>query len=377
MKLLLMANTDWYLYNFRLPIAQRMREMGWEVVLASPEGDYASQIQARGFRWLPIQMSRHGVSILPEWRTLRQITDTYRLEAPDFVHHFTMKPVLYGSLAARRVDIRYVVNTVAGLGYLFGSRRYDMRVARVLLRPLFRHALSGERVRVVFENEADRDYMVARRFVPERRTSVIQGAGVDLERFHPSPEPSGPCNVTMASRLLWDKGVEEFVEAARIVHDQDPGVRFVLVGEPDPGNPSSVPKARIEAWVGEGLIEWWGRRSDMPAVYAQSHIVVLPSYTEGVPTVLLEAAASGRPVVATDIPGCRAAVKDGETGILVPPRDSQALAKAIGRLIHDPRRRREMGRRGRQLMEQRFDQQHIIDATIEVYEGLMSGGRVA
>lgn len=376
-KLLMMANTDWYIYNFRLPIAQRTREMGWQVVLVSPSGEYTSQIQAHGFRWLPIRMGRRGISILPEWNTLRQITGIYRREAPDIVHHFTMKPVLYGSLAARSAGIRYVVNTVAGLGYLFGSERYDMRIARALLGPVFRHALSGKRVRVVFENQADREYMVARRFVPQHRTSVIQGAGVDLDRFQPSPEPSDPCSVIMASRLLWDKGIKEFVEAARILRENRAQVRFVLVGEPDPGNPSSVPKARIQAWVEEGLIEWWGRRSDMPTVFAQSHIVALPSYREGVPTVLLEAAASGRPVVATDIPGCRAAVKDGVTGILVPPKDPQALAAAIGRLIRDPQQRRELGWRGRELMEERFDELHIVEATVEIYEELMSGGPVA
>jgi glycosyltransferase involved in cell wall biosynthesis len=373
MKILIVANTDWYIYNYRLALASRLRGSGWEVVLVSPPGPYVSRLGARGFRWIPLHLSRRGVLPPQELRAVLNLARLYDREKPDLLHHFTLKPVLYGSIAARWRGCQAIVNSVAGLGYLFQSTRPTMQAVRALVSPLFRYALAGEGVRVIFENEDDRSYFIRQGFVAEWKTRVIQGVGVDLERFQPSEEPDGRMRIMMASRMLWDKGVREFIEAARLVSERYPSARFILVGEPDPGNPSSISEEMIRGWVEEGVVEWWGHRQDMPRVYQQAHMIVLPSYGEGVPTVLMEAAASGRAVIASDIPGCQAVVREGETGILVPVRDFETLAHAIEVLIENPLLRREMGQKGRLLMEGQFDQEIMNSRTMKVYEQLLSG----
>jgi glycosyltransferase involved in cell wall biosynthesis len=373
MKILVVANTDWYIYNYRLALASKLRESGWEVVLVSPPGRYLPRIKARGYRWIPICLNRRGVLPYQEVRSILELARLYDQEEPDLVHHFTLKPVLYGSIAARWRGCGAIVNSVAGLGYLFQSRSLWMRIIRTTIAPLFRYALAGSEVRVIFENEEDRSFFIRRGFVSDWKTRVIQGVGVDLERFRPAMEPAGEIRILMASRLLWDKGVREFVEAARLVEKRRPSVRFILVGEPDAGNPSSIEEGVIRAWVEEGLLEWWGHRQDMPDVYHQAHIIVLPSYSEGVPTVLMEASASGRPVIASNIPGCKAVVREGETGILVPVRDAETLAHAMEVLIENCQLRREMGLKGRKLMERQFDQKMMNTRTMGVYEQLLEG----
>jgi glycosyltransferase involved in cell wall biosynthesis len=282
-----------------------------------------------------------------------------------------MKPVLYGSLAAKLVSGVEVVNSVTGLGYLFMENRPLIKALRTLLMPAFRWALSGNRVHQVFEHEGDREYFLTKRLTRSDQSSIIRGVGVDLVRFTPRAEPYPPPTVIMASRLLWDKGVGEFVEAARRLRVAQPSIRFVLVGEPDPGNPTTVPEEVIKDWIEQGVVEWWGHRADMPEVLAQSHLVALPSHGEGIPTILLEAAASGRPIVATDIPGNREVVVHGETGILVPVGDVEALADALMKLIDDPAMRTRMGAKARERAELLFGQDQINQTTLELYHELL------
>jgi glycosyltransferase involved in cell wall biosynthesis len=371
MKILLVANTDWFLYRFRLSLARFLRTKGWDPVLASPPGSYVPRILDEGFRWRSIRMNRKGLLPYQEIMSIIRLMVLYRRENPDFLHHFTLKPVLYGSLAARWCRVPSVVNSVSGLGYLFLTKDVRGRLVRKCASLMFKYALSKDNVRIIFENPGDRDYFLDRGLVPSWKTIVIRGVGVNLEQFSPQPEPDEPVLVVMASRMLWDKGVKEFVNAARLLHQRYPEARFALVGAPDPGNPTSIPEEQLTAWVTEGVVEWWGHQDDIQDVFAKCHIVTLPSYGEGLPTVLLEAAACGRPIVASDIPGCREVVRQGETGLLVPIRDFERLANALENLIINIDLRIEMGRRGRQLVETQFDQHFINQKTFDLYNELI------
>lgn len=366
-KCALVSNTDWYLYNFRLSLARRLQELAWEVVLISPAGSYAPRLQQAGFTWQEWSVGRQSMGPVQELSAVRKLTGLYRQIQPDLVHHHTIKAVLYGGLAAWQTGIPAVVNSITGRGYVFEGQDGRARALGRLVQPLYRWVLARTRAQTIFENAGDRQFFIERHLLQPGRTHLIESVGVDADHFHPLPEPPGVPTILLASRLLWDKGVGVLVDAARILKAQGQEVRFVLAGEPDPGNPTSISETQLHAWQQQGLVEWWGWQADMLAVYAQSHIVVLPSFHEGVPTGLLEAAACARPIVASDIPGCRTVVVDGENGLLVPPRQAQPLAQALQRLLSDPDLRGRMGQAGRSRVLQRFTQQLINQQTVEVY----------
>ncbi len=370
--ILLVANTDWYLFNFRLSLARELRRRGYTVVLASPAGEYCRGIQEAGFRWLEWPVGRQSMNPVGELGALLRLRSLYRQEKPRLVHHFTVKPVLYGSLAAKLAGVPAVVNSVTGLGYLFVQNSPRVRALRWLALQLYRLAFHQDRMRVIFENASDRAFFLQRGLVSLPQTQVIQGVGVDLEKFSPAEEPQeGPPLVVLPARMLWDKGVGDLVEAAHLLREAGQELRLALVGASDPGNPANIPEETLRQWAESGLVEWWGFRADMPAVYRQASLVTLPSLGEGVPTALLEAAACGRAIVATDVPGCREVVADGQTGLLVPPRQPQALAAALASLLGDAPRRQRMGAAGRKRVEELFSDEIVNRATIEVYRSVM------
>ncbi len=370
-KIILSANTDWYLYNFRFSLAKFLREQGFEVVLASPPGKYHCEFAKQGFRWHPWNLGRQSLAPWKETPSFLQIARIYRQERPDLVHHHTIKPVLYGSLTARLLGIEGVVNSITGRGYVFWGQELKAHLLRQVVRRLYRLALSRPNFVAIFENDDDRKYFIDQNFIPSERTWLVAGVGVDPERFEPAPEPDGAPVIVLCGRMLWDKGVGVLVDAARILH-KDKQVRVALVGEPDPGNPASIDPSILEAWVQEGVVEWWSWQSDMNQVYARSHIVAAPTlFGEGFPTVLLEAAACGRPIVATDTPGCRDIAIDGHNGLLVPPNDPVALANALERLISDRGLRGRMGAAGRQLVLQRFTVDKVNAATLKIYRTVL------
>ncbi len=367
MKVVLFANTDWYLYNFRCDLARKLRERGDEVLFLSPAGEYAPRLQAMGFRWMPAALDRRGSNPLTELGTIFQLVRLYRREKPDLVHHFTVKCVLYGSLAARLAGIRAVVNSITGLGYLFQPGGWRKKILQAFIRLWYRRVLHG--TQVIFENDDDRQVFLRNGFIQPAQGCLIPGVGVDLQRFAPVALPAGEPVVLLASRLLWDKGIREYVEAARSLRAGGVRARFALAGRTDPGNPASIPPAQIEAWRGEGVIEWWGWIEDMASALAKASIVCLPSYyREGLPTVLMEAAAAGRPVVTTDWPGCRDAVENGSSGLLVKARDAASLASALGALIGDASLCQKMGACGRSLAEERFSSVRILGEILSVYQ---------
>jgi glycosyltransferase involved in cell wall biosynthesis len=365
-KILLFANTDWYLYNFRLAQAQALRERGDEVVMVSPDGPYGPRMQAMGFRWLQFPLARRSLNPLAEVLTVVRLFRLFGHEKPDLVHHFTVKCVLYGSLACHLLGIRSVVNSVTGLGYVFmeGGR------LRTWLRGLikFFYRLLLRRTWVIFQNPDDRAVFLENHLVDPERVSLIRSSGVDTRQFSPHSEPSGLPLVILPARMLWDKGVGEFVEAARTLRTEGMQARFALVGDIDSENPASVPASQLRAWEKEGMIEWWGWKENMDEVYAQTSIVCLPSYREGVPKTLIEAAACGLPIVTSDVPGCREVVRQGENGLLVPARNAETLSKALAALLMDPDKRNKMGCRSREIAINEFSMELILSQTIDIYQ---------
>lgn len=369
MKILLVSNTDWYLYRFRLSLARYLREQGGEVVLVSPVGHYVHAIQADGFRHVAWEVGRQTLNPLREAKAILDLVRIYRSEHPSLVHLHTIKPVIYGSLAVRLLHVSAVVCSITGRGYVFLGKDVKARLLRILVKRIYRFALNSRSSVTIFENETDLNYFLDENLVKLKNSSVIDGVGVDTDYYSPSPEPDGLPIVVLAGRLLWDKGVGTFVDAARLLRSKIPA-RFVLVGEPDIGNPASIDVGLLKQWVNEGVVEWWGWQTDMRSVFASCHIVALPSFGEGIPTVLLEAAAMGRPLVATDVPGCRDVVVDGSTGLLVPRQDSLALATAFKKLIMDPKMRKTMGNAGREYIIQRFSSSKINRETYKIYQNI-------
>ncbi len=370
MKIFLTANTDWYLYNFRISLARWLRAAGADVVLVSPDGKFVSDIRKDGFRWIEWSVGRKTTEPLGEFDAVRKLAAVYRREKPDLVHHFTIKPVLYGSLAARLANVPALVNSVTGLGYVFLNQSRKGAALRQVVLPFYRLAFSHRNLAVIFENPNDQQRFIEMGLISEEKTSIVQGVGVDVERFLPLPEPVGTPVVLFPARMLMDKGLGTLIEAARILKETH-AVRVVLAGEPDPGNPATVDASTLQAWQDAGLAEWWGFQAEMEAVYPQAAVVTLPSLGEGLPTALIEAAACGRAIVATDVPGCREVVEDGVNGLLVPPNEPVALAHALARLLDDAALRKRMGAAGRQRVMAQFADRLIIAKIVEIYRRLL------
>ena len=334
--------------------------------MVSPPGDYVHLLEREGFRWERWEVGRQSFAPWIELMTLIRLGNLYQEEKPDLVHHFTIKPVLYGTLAAQLTNQPGVLNFITGMGYVFLSRDLFAKFLRPFIHVFYKLIFRDERCRVIFENKGDQEYFVAKRLIKANQAYLVPGVGVDVERYHPVPEPEGTPIIIFAARMLWDKGVGVLVEAARGLRSIVPA-RIVFVGKPDPGNPSSVDEGLLIQWSSEGLIEYWGWQVDMPRIYQQCHIVVLPTYGEGVPTSLLEAAACGRPIVTTDISGCRAIVKDGINGFIVPLNDPQAVANALAKLVLNKELRISMGMAGRQLILDLFSDQIVNQQISAIY----------
>jgi glycosyltransferase involved in cell wall biosynthesis len=372
----LFANTDWYLHNFRLPLARELRRRGAEVVMVSPPGPYGERLRADGFRWLALAMNRRGVNPLAEWRTVHELVCIYRRERPDLAHHFTIKSVVYGSIAAQLSAVPAVVNAVAGMGHVFTGDSVLARSLRPLVRATLRFALGGRSTRVIVQNPDDRDLLVDTGLAAREKVRLIRGSGVNTEVFRPAARArGGNLRVLLATRLLRDKGVREFIEAARLLKLAGVSADFLLAGASDPGNPSAVPEEQIRRCSEEGVAQALGHVEDMPALLASVDLMVLPSYREGVPRILIEAAASGLPIVTTDVPGCREIVEHELNGLRVPARDAHKLAAAIRRLIEDPEERDRFGRAGRRKVVAEFDERGVIASTLKVYDELLLRAR--
>lgn len=369
--LLFVVNNPAFFMSHRVPVALAAQKAGYDVHVATMDGPAVAEIQALGMTHHAIPMTRSGKHPLQELGTLLALVRLFRRLRPDVVHLVTIKPVLYGGIAARLARVPGMVAAISGLGFVFLSNSLKMRLVRAVVARLYRIALGHPNSRVIFQNANDRDLLKSLGAVREEQVVIIRGAGVDLDAFRPTPEPPAPpVVVTMVARLLRDKGVQEFVQAARLLRDRGVPVTMQLVGGLDAGNPASATQADVDAWQQDGCVQALGERSDVAALYAAAHIAVLPSYREGLPKSLIEAAACARAVVTTDVPGCRDAIEPNVTGLLVPVRDAAALADAIARLAEDTALRQAMGAAGRALAEREFDINQVARIHVALYDAL-------
>ncbi|TDR38612.1 glycosyltransferase involved in cell wall biosynthesis [Tahibacter aquaticus] len=373
MKVVLFANTDWYLYNFRLGLALELQRRGVDVLLISPDGPYGSRLHALGLRWIVAPLRRRSLDPLSELRTIVWLWRLLRREQPNLIHGFTIKCAVYASIAARLAGVRARIGAVTGMGYVFTSTDLRARLLRPLVREVMRAALSGPHVRVVLQNGDDVVLFTRSHLVDARLIRLIPGSGVNLSRFSQCSNAAapGPLRVLLAARLLWDKGIGEYVEAARRLKAAGRSIRFQLAGMLDEGNPASVPRPIVDAWAAEGTIEWYGHVEDMPALFANTDVVVLPSYREGCPKSLIEAAACALPLIATNVPGCHDVVHHEANGLLIPARDAQLLAEAIARLDDDRPLARRLGLAARERALAEHDERSVIARTLAVYQELL------
>lgn len=369
-RLLIVINNPAFFMSHRLPLALGAREAGFDVHVATMDGPAVAQIVEQGLTHHVIPLSRSGGNPLQELNSIRALWRLFRRLKPELVHAVTIKPVLYAGIAARLARVPAYVAAISGLGFLFlDNSRKGIWVRRVVTA-LYRMALGHRNSRVIFQNRNDADVLRRAGAVRAEQIALIRGSGVDLGMFQAVPAPDGPPVALMVARMLKDKGVREFVEAARLAAGQPKGLRWVLAGSPDPGNPASVTEQELLGWQDEGVVTWLGEQHDINGLYRDSHIAVLPSYREGLPKSLIEAAACGRAVVTTDVPGCRDAIEPGLTGLLVPARDAKALCEAVQRLAGDTELRVSMGQAGRKLAEEAFDIREVVRRHVEIYQAL-------
>jgi glycosyltransferase involved in cell wall biosynthesis len=375
-RLLYLITEDWYFWSHRLDLARAARDAGFDVAVATRVGEYGERIEQEGFRLIPISLLRKSRNPLLELQAVAQLVRVYRVVRPHLVHHVAMKPILYGSLAAWIARVPVVLNAFAGLGYAFTGLERQREVLHRMLRKALKVAIGLNRSTVLFQNEADRDQLVKEGVVQFSRTRIIPGSGVDTDKFSAIAPSLGIPTVMLPSRMLWDKGIGEFVQAARDLKAKGIEARFVLVGRCDEDNPAAIGRAQLEEWVKEGAVEWWGHREDMAALYRAATLVVLPSYREGFPKVLLEAAACGKAIVTTDVPGCRDIVQDQVNGVLVPPEDPEALAARIEGLLSDRLMREAMGVRGRELVVTEWSGPRVTARVLTLYRDMLSAASV-
>lgn len=369
-RLVYVVTEDWYFWSHRLDLARAAREAGYEVIVATRVTDHGERIRGEGFQLEPLEMVRRSRNPFREVMAIAELVRLYRRVRPDVVHHVAMKPILYGSLAAWCARAPAVINAFAGLGYAFMDERNGL--VRWCVKSALRIVLRLGRSVVLVQNRDDQDRLVGEGVVPASRTRLIAGSGIDIALYSLQPQPSGTSVVVLPARMLWDKGVGEFVEAARSLKQKGVHARFILVGRRDEHNPAAIPESRLKEWVQEGVVEWWGHREDMPAVYAAAMLVVLPSYREGLPKVLLEAAACGKAIVTTDVPGCREIVRDRFNGLLVAPKDSTALAMAMEELLSNQEARDVMGQRSRIRVMTEWSGPRITEQILGLYRDMVT-----
>ncbi|WP_298213864.1 glycosyltransferase family 4 protein [Acidocella sp.] len=362
---------DWFFLSHFQARARAAQAAGWRVAVIARQSEAAADIRAAGFEFYAAALDRKRLNPFRELALSLWLARLYRRLRPDVVHHIALKPIILGGVAARLAGGPAVLNAPIGLGFVFSSRKLLARALRPFVSLGLRATMNPRRGLAVFENPDDLNAMVGAGMVRRERARLVRGAGVDLRQFQPAPEPEGTVRVLLAARLIREKGIGVYAAAARQLRGR---AEFWLAGAPDASNPNPVTEAELRQWEGEGILHWLGPVRDMAGLLRQVHVFTLPStYREGLPKVILEAMAAGRPVVATDIPGCREAVAAEETGYLVPPGDASALAAALARLIIDPALRRRLGMAGRARVERYFSDENVCAETLRLYEALRAG----
>ena len=376
--LLLVVNVGWFFMSHRLPIAIAAKNAGYRVHVAAAldaelDQGTESKLSDLGIVLHRLRFSRSGANPIELLRDFIDILRLYLRVRPDVVHLVTLKPLLLGGVAAKLARIKHVVLAVPGRGSVFSAKGLLATFRRWAALVFYRLAYRPGRNRVIVQNVEDRNYFLSRGVFSEADVHLIRGSGVDIRAFMPAPELQSEPLVVFASRMLKEKGVEDFVAAAEELGKREIRARFALVGDADPGNPHSHTRNELEAWAASGVVEWWGYRSRMCDVFGACQVVCLPTYYgEGVPKALIEAAACARPIVTSDIPGCRDIVRDGYNGFLIKPRDVQGIADAIEKLLRNRELRQRMGVNGRRLVESEFSLEKVISQTLDVYREFVS-----
>lgn len=390
-KLLIVSNWDWVIYNFRIALARAAREAGYEVVLVCPDGEYVSEFEEAEFRWVEWSLDRRSLNPVGEMQSVLSLAHIYEDEQPDLIHHDTIKPNVYGSLATWINQLRGVrdqspqlINSFMGIGFLF-SERLLARILRPFVLPIMRFGMRRDHVVTTFSNREDYSTFVQKNLVENGRGQVMVSEFVNTDRFFPrkkenrkkrkkSPmkakghDDSEPVRILMAARLLWDKGVQEYVEAAKIMASRDVAVEFILAGEPDRETPGFVPEEKLEAWGDIESFRWVGYCSEMPSLLRSCDVAVLPThYNEGLPRFLVEAAASGLPLIATNLAACQRIVEHQKNGYLIRARNADDIADAVEQLARNPDMRSDMGRRSRQKVEEKFAERKVVKKWLNLY----------
>lgn len=368
-KILFVINIDWFFISHRLDLALEAIKKGFEVHIACGISDKKEYLESLGLVVHPLEISRSGTGIFKELKAFLEIYRVLRKIKPDIAHFITIKPILYGGIISRFLDIKVKLFAISGLGYIFIKRGIFGKIARFFIKFLYKTALGGKNSYVIVQNSSDKQMILDLKAVNRARVLSVKGSGVNLELYSFSKEQNYPIGVVMVSRLLKDKGVWEFVEASKILKQEGVEVKFKLYGTIDMENPASLIKSDLEKIADEGSVEVCGFAKDVNGVFSQANIVVLPSYREGMPKVLLEAAACGRAVITTDVPGCKDAILPNITGLLCKAKDEKSLAKQIKILVDDEELRQKMGRAGRELALNEFDIKKVIEKHFDIYEG--------
>lgn len=367
-KVLFIVNIDSFFISHRLPIAIQALENGYDVHLACSDSGFFDLLQQKGITVHRIHLSRSGMNVFSEIKSLISIYSIIKNVNPDIIHCITIKPVIYGSILSRFCFVKKRVFSISGLGYVFIENSLKVRLLRRIVSYLYRLGLNNSFSTVIFQNSDDMNMFIKLNIVKHKSSRLIKGSGVDLSLYQYKPINNASVTILFLARLLLDKGVIEFCEAAKILTEKYPNVEFVLVGDLDPDNPNSMSSFELAHYSTNGFVKHYGYRTDIPNVISASNIVVLPSYREGLPKSLIEAAACGRPVITTDVPGCRDAILPNVTGLLVPAQNISLLVSAIEELILFPHKAREMGLQGRIFAETTFSIDDVVASHFEIYE---------
>lgn len=371
-RILFVTNVDWFFISHRLVIAEEAQKRGFEVIVAAEDTGRSQEIRDKGIHFINLSISRSGTNPFKEFKTLINFFNVYKKINPDVVHHITLKPVIYGSIIAKLLRIRGVVNAISGLGYNFTKGRQSY-VQKAMLY-IMRFGFSRKNLVVIFQNENDQDELTDLGIINSSNEIVgIKGSGVDLQKYYESPFPAfNRIIILLPSRMLWDKGIKELREASNILKEKYSNkVEFILSGLADEDNKAGVPAFYMKSWDDGEYVKWIGYQKNMFKIYQNSHIVVLPSYREGMPKSLLEACAVGRAIVTTNAIGCKETVDEGVNGFKVPVASSTDLANALEELINNHDLIKQMGHNSRAKAEKEFDVKNVVEKHIEIYNRLL------
>ena len=370
MKLFIVVSEDWYFWSHRLSLAVAAINNGFEVTLLTKLNHLKKNIEKKGVNVIDINFTRSSNTPVTDLLNIIKLIQIYKTEKPDIIHNVSLKTILISSISSLFISNTVIINAFTGLGYVFSSNKARAKIIRLFLRPILRFIFNEHNYWSIFQNPDDLNLLRKLKIIDSNRSLVIRGSGVDTNEFSYRIDTNTIPVVMLASRMLWDKGVGEFVEAAKRIRSENIQSKFVLVGDTDRHNPMSIPVPTIRKWKEEGYVEWLGYKDNMQEILSSASIVCLPSYREGLPKILLEAAATGRPLIATDVPGCREIVQDGENGILVTVKDVSSLYNAMIILISDRNLRDKMGRKSRLLVESDFSTDIVNSKIIQLYQSI-------